>query len=182
MGDAHALAATAGGGLYHDRKADALGDLYRFVFGFDDAHVARHGGHACGLRRLLRFNLVAHGIDGCGIGADKDDASLAEGFGKGRAFGQEAVAGMHRFRAGCLAGRNNFFNHKIGLGGGGRANVHLFISHFHVQRARIGVGIDRNGGNSHPAGGLDHAASNLAAIGNQNLLEHETPRNDFFRL
>ncbi len=111
MGHAHALAAAAGRSLDHHGKADAFGNLHGFIFSFDNAHVARHGGNACSLGGFLGFNLVAHGIDGRGIGPDKDDAGLGEGLGKSRAFGEKAIAGMHRFRAGCLAGRNNFFNH-----------------------------------------------------------------------
>ena len=57
-----------------------------------------------------------------------------------------------------------------------RVSIHEYVSHFDVKGA--GIGIDRNGGYSHPAGGLDHAASNLATIGNQNFLEHDAPGND----
>jgi hypothetical protein len=41
-----------------------------------------------------------------------------------------------------------------------------------VQRILVGFGIDGNGLDAHLAGGLDDAAGDFAAVGNQNLLEH----------
>src|SRR5579859_1470584 len=41
-----------------------------------------------------------------------------------------------------------------------------------MQGVAVGLGIHRYRRNSHPTGGLDHPAGNLAAICNQNFLEH----------
>ncbi len=43
MRDPHALAATAGGSLDHDRKADLLGDAQRLALILDHAEMTRHG-------------------------------------------------------------------------------------------------------------------------------------------
>ncbi len=40
------------------------------------------------------------------------------------------------------------------------------------RRVGVGVGIDRDGGDTHAPGGADHSARDLAAIGDQQLLEH----------
>ena len=49
------------------------------------------------------------------------------------------------------------------------------IRHFDVQRVLVGIGINRDGLDAEPAGGLDDAAGDLAAIGNQDALEHRAP-------
>ena len=63
-GDAHALAAAAGGGLDHDRIADLVGDLHGVLGVVDLADVAGHGRDLGGCGRLLALDLVAHGGDG----------------------------------------------------------------------------------------------------------------------
>ena len=59
-----------------------------------------------------------------------------------------------------------------------RVSIHESVNHFNMKGA--GIGIDRNGGDSHLAGGLDHSASDLATVGNQNFLEHGTPGITFY--
>ena len=50
--------------------------------------------------------------------------------------------------------------------------MHRLVRHLDMQRVRVGVGIDGDGRDAHLAGGLDDAAGDLAAIGDQDLLEH----------
>ena len=45
-----------------------------------------------------------------------------------------------------------------------------------MQGTAVGLGIDRHGGNAHPAGGLDDAAGDFAAIGNQYFAKQGLPR------
>ncbi len=47
-----------------------------------------------------------------------------------------------------------------------------FVGHLDVQRLAIGVGIDGDRLDAHLARGLDDAAGDLAAIGNEDFLEH----------
>ena len=61
----------------------------------DHAEMAGHGRDLGFGRRLLGFDLVAHGGDRAGVGADENDACLRERARKRLALGQEAVAGMH---------------------------------------------------------------------------------------
>ena len=75
-GDAHALAAAAGGGLHHDRIADLLGDLDGVLHVVDLAHVAGHGRDLGLGGSLLALDLVAHRRNRLRIGADEDDAGL----------------------------------------------------------------------------------------------------------
>ena len=172
MRDPHALAAAAGGGLDHHGIADLVGDLHRMLFVLDDAEMARHG-RDLGLRGgLLGFDLVAHRGDRAGVGADEDDAGRLKRARKRFALGQEAVAGMHGLRAGLAAGLDDLLDHQIALGGGRRADQDRVIGHFDVEGVAVGLGIDGDRLDSHPAGGLDDPAGDLAAIGDQNSFEH----------
>ncbi len=172
MRDAHALAAAAGGGLDHDGIADLVGDLDRVLVVLDHAEIAGHGRDLGLGGRLLGFDLVAHRGDGARIGTDEDDAGLCQRARKGLALGQEAVAGMHGLGAGLAAGLDDLVDHQVAFGGRRRADLDGLVGHFDVQRVAVGLGIDGDRLDAHPAGGLDDAAGDLAAIGDQNSLEH----------
>ena len=172
MGDAHALAAAAGRSLDHHRIADLVGDLHRRVVVLDDAEMARHGRDLGGGGRLLGLDLVAHGGDRLGVRADEDDAGLGQRHRKGLALGQEAVARMHGLGAGRLAGGDDLVDDEIALGRRRRADGDGLVGHLDVQRVPVGVGIDRDRLDPHPAGGLDDPAGDFAAIGDQDALEH----------
>src|SRR5262245_8008512 len=78
VGDAHALAAAAGGGLDHDRIADLLGDLDRLLRIFDNAEMAGNGRDLGLGGELLRLDLVAHRLDRLHVRPDENDAGLVE--------------------------------------------------------------------------------------------------------
>ncbi|ENN85754.1 hypothetical protein RHSP_36426 [Rhizobium freirei PRF 81] len=46
------------------------------------------------------------------------------------------------------------------------------IGHFNMQSIPVGIGVDGDRQDTHAARSLDHAAGDLAAIGDQNFLEH----------
>ena len=88
------------------------------------------------------------------------------------ALGQEAVAGMHRLGAGLAAGLDDLVDQQIALGRGRRPDQDRLIGHFDMQRVAVGLGIDGDRLDPHPAGGLDDPAGDLAAICDQNSFEH----------
>ena len=53
-----------------------------------------------------------------------------------------------------------------------RADRTGLAGHRGVARAAIGPGIDRHRGHAKPVRGLDDAAGNLAAVGDEDLVEH----------
>ena len=148
MGDAHALAAAAGRGLDHHRIADLGGDLQRLVLVGDDAEMAGHGRDAGASRRLLRFDLVAHRLDGGRIRPDEDDAGAGQRLGKGGALGEEAIARMNRLGAGLAAGLDDPVDHQIGLRGGRGSDGDRLVGHVDVQRVGVGLGIDGDRGDA----------------------------------
>ena len=175
VGDPHALAAAAGRGLDHDRIANLVGDLGRPLRRFDHAKIARHGRDLGGVGEFLRFNLVAHRLDGPGVGADEDDLRRGEGMGERRALGEEPIARMDRLGAGRRAGVNDPVDHEIGLSRGRRADGDRLIGHFDMERVLVGFRIDGDGLDAHAARRLDDAAGDLAAVGDEDLLEHRRP-------
>jgi hypothetical protein len=50
--------------------------------------------------------------------------------------------------------------------------MHRLVRHLHKWCARIGIGIDRDSRDSHPACGLDDTASDFATVGDQDFFEH----------
>jgi hypothetical protein len=170
--DAHALAAAAGRGLDHHGIADAARDLHRLAVVLDDAEMAGNDVDLRLLRQLLRFDLVAHGGDGLGRRPDEDDARLLERRREGTVLRQEAIAGMHGLGAGLAAGFHDLVDQEVAFGGGRRADQHGVIGHFDVERIAVGLGIDGDGLDPHPPRRFDNPAGDLAAICDQNSLEH----------
>ena len=56
--------------------------------------------------------------------------------------------------------------------------MHRLIRHLHMQRVAVGVGIDRHRLDPHLARRLDHAAGNLAPVGDQDLVKHRPSPSD----
>ncbi len=79
---------------------------------------------------------------------------------------------MHRLGAGPAARLDDAVAAQIALGRWRRADAHRLVRLADMERVGIGVGMDRNRGDAHAARRADHPAGNLAAIGDEDLLEH----------
>ena len=79
---------------------------------------------------------------------------------------------MDGLGAGLLAGLDDLVDQQVGLRGRRRADGDRLVGHLDVQGVAVGLGIDRHRLDAHPAAGLDDAAGDLAAVGDQDLLEH----------
>jgi hypothetical protein len=82
-------------------------------------------------------------------------------------LGQEAVAGMDRLRAGLLGGGDDTLADQIAFACRRGPDVHRFIGHADVQRSRVRIGVDRNRANAEPLRRTDHAAGDLAPVGDE---------------
>ena len=134
--------------------------------------IARHHRHAGLFHQPLGGILQPHGADGLGRGTDEVDAGRFDGIDEIRVLRQETVTGMDRLRARPLCRLDDPVTDEITLGRGCGADMHRFIRHLDMQRPRIGVRIDGDGGNAHAARGTDDAAGDLAPVCDQDLLEH----------
>ncbi len=79
---------------------------------------------------------------------------------------------MHRLGAGPAAGVDDLVDDQIAFGRRRRPDRHRLVGHLDMQRVAVGLGIDRDRLDAHPARGLDDPAGDFAAIGDQDTLEH----------
>ena len=107
-----------------------------------------------------------------GLGADEDDSGLGQRARERLALRQEAIARMDRLGARLFAGLDDLVDDQVGLRGRSGADMHRLVRHRHMNRVPVGIGIDGDRLDTHPASGLDDAARNLAAVRNQDFLEH----------
>ena len=171
-GHAQALAAAAGAGLDHHRVADSLGDLYGLLGRVDRVVVAGNGVDLGFVGQLLGGDLVAHGRDAVVLGPDEDQALLFDLAREGLVLAQEAIARVDGLRPRGLGRLDDLVAQQVGLTRGRRAQAHGLISQLDKARAGVGVGIHRHRSNAHALGGGDDAAGDLAAVGDQDFLEH----------
>ena len=126
-------------------------------------------------RRLGR-DLVAHQPDVLGRRADEDDAVLLDDLGEVGVLRQEAVARMDGVGAGDLAGRQQGRDVEVALRRRRRADAHALVGEAHVHRVGVGGRVHRDGGDAQLPAGAQDAQRDLAAVGDQDLLEHRAGR------
>ena len=169
---ANAATAAARTGLDEHGAADAL-SLGRRLLGAFEQIAARHDGHARGGSRSARGILVAHTVDDLGRGADKRQTILVAVAHEARLFGKEAIAGMD-----CLCARlDGTGEHgvvvKVALGKTRATDAVGLVGELHVQRVRIGRGVDGDGLDAHIAARADNTNCDFAAVGDEHFVEHE---------
>ena len=166
----HAAAAATGDSLDHHGIADpvGLGDEARVRLVLSG--VARQAGHALAPRQRLGRGLAAQGVDGRRRRADPAQAGGQHGTGKAGVLAQEAVAGVDGIGAGRLGRGQQLVHAQVAVG---RGVATQRIGHgglAHMQGARVGVGMHGDGVQPQAVGGGDHAAGDLAAVGNEDFL------------
>ena len=104
--------------------------------------------------------------------ADELDVAGLADFGEVGALGQEAVAGMDRVGAGDLRGADDRRHAQVAVGAARRPDADVLVGEPDVQRVLVGLGVDRDRLDAELAAGADDAQRDLAAVGDQDLLEH----------
>ena len=176
MRDLHAAAAAAGSGLHQHRKADAARDRKRVGVGRHAAVGARHHRDAEPKRRALGLDLVAHQADVLGLGPDELDAVLGQDFGKAGVLRQKPVARMNGVGAGDLAGGEQRRNVEVAVLRGRRADADAFVGEPHVHGVGIRGRVHRDRRNAKLLAGAQHPQRDLAAVGDQDFVEHDRLR------
>src|SRR5690606_7444505 len=172
LGDAHPLAATTGGGLDDHGEAHRLGDRQRFVDVFDGPRRAEHDGDLVGDHRGARGGLVAHRADLVRRGPDEGDAAGRAGLGELRVLREEAVTRVDRVGAGDLGGGDQARDAQVRFARVRRSDADVIVGEAHVQGFAVGLGVDGDRLDAEFAAGADDAQGNLAAIGDEDTLEH----------
>ena len=155
-------------------KPIASRDRHRVIVGADRAVGAGHHGNAELLGRLLGLDLVAHQADVLGLRSDEMQIVLGEDFGEAGVFRQKAVAGMHRVRAGDLAGGQQRRHVEIAVLRRRRADADAFVGKPHMHGVGVGGGMHRDGADTEFLARAQNPQGNLAAIGYQDLVEHRS--------
>ena len=79
---------------------------------------------------------------------------------------------MDRLRAGLQCCLHDQITTQIAVRNRCRTKANRLIRHRHMKRLCIGIGINRDRADPHGTGGADHAAGNLAAVGDEDFSEH----------
>ena len=170
--DAHAAATSTERRLDQDRPADVVCECEDLVV-LDPREVnAREHRDARALHHVARGQLGAHEFDRLNTRADEGDVVRGALAGELRVLGQEAVAGVDRVGADETRRCEHEICPQIGLRGRRTTQRHRLVRLQHEGRGGVRIGIDRDGRDAHLATGAEHASSDLATVGDQNLLDH----------
>ena len=152
------------------RSASAIAPPRRVV---DRAEVARARSATPAARRSLRAAVLSPMASmALGGRADEGDAGVVAAPRRTGVLGQEAVAGVDRVGAGLPRRRDlrrcrgSSRPRAPGRSGRPRRPSRTWSA------ARVGLGVDGDGGDAHLAAVAHDAAGDLAAVGDEDLLEH----------
>ncbi len=164
-------AATAGGGLEHQRVPQTRGVRHGLIEVGQQPGAGRER-HPGGLGQRPRFVLQAEAANLLRRGADEHQPGLGAVVGKRGVLRQEAVAGNDRLGAGGARRVNHLVAAQITLRRRLAAQRHGFVSGGDVQAVAVGIGIHGDAGNAHGLQGAGNADGDFAAIGDQHFVKH----------
>ena len=171
-GDAHAAAAAAGRRLDQHRVADLVGQRQRLGLVLDQPLAAGHDGDAGLLGELAGLVLVAQPPHRLLRRADELDLARAADLGEVGVLRQEAVAGVDGLDVGDLGGADDARDLQVALGGSGRADADGLVGQVQIRRIAVGLAEDGHDLDAQVAAGADDPQGDLAAVGDQDALEH----------
>ena len=169
---AHAAAAAARHRLDEHRIADLVGLALEKRRRLLLAVIARHHRHAGLLHQRLGAILEAHGADRGGRRPDEHDAGLGAGLGEFGVLRQEAVTRMDALRGGDARRIDQRVDGEIALARRRRPDRNRHVADADMERAGIGLGIDRDGAHAEPLRGARDTNRDLTAVGDQDRREH----------
>ena len=156
--------ASARRGLDRDRPAVLVSQLDHALRVGDRLGRAGHDRHAGRGHPLPCADLRAHRLDRLGRRADPDEARGEARTREPGVLGEEPVAGMDRVGAALQRGSQHALDVQIALGRRAGSDQVGLIGAAHVQRAAIGLRVDRHRLQLQLAQGTEHADRDLAAV------------------
>ena len=169
---AHALATTAGARFDQQRCADGPGLLQQVLRSLFVAVIAGHARHLGPYRDALGLDLRSHALDHFGTRPDPLDAVLDTAFDELGTLRQEAVAGVNRRRAAGQGSLDDRLRVQVAARGFRRADANRSIGLADMTGVDVGVGVNGDRADAEPAAGSGDPAGDLAAVGDQDGLEH----------
>ena len=168
----HALAAAAGRRLeQHRQRQGARPGGHHLGIGTGLLTASQHR-HAGSTRLGLGRCLVAQPFDDLGRGADEHQPGRLDGAREIRVLGKEAVAGVDGLRTAALGRGDDRIDAQVALGRAATAQADRFADHGRVQCIAVGAGMHAGRGDAQALAGAGDAAGDLAAVGDQDFLEH----------
>src|SRR5690606_3620245 len=116
--------------------------------------------------------LVAHGADGLGSGADEPQTLLLHAPGEAGVLREEPVAGVHGVRTGAQGSREQEVLPKVGVRRAGGADAHRPVGEPHGGRLPVGVGVGDDGLDPERVAGPDDADRDLTPVRDENPADH----------
>ena len=168
----HPAPAAAPARLEHEGIADGLGHPLHLLHVVGEDLGRRDHRHPGLDRHLAGRGLVAEHPHGLGPGADEGDAGRGAGIDEVRVFGEEAVARVDGVGAGHPGDADDLGDREIGRDRAEPfADAVGLVGLEAVEAELVLLREDRHGSLAHLVGGAHHPNGDLAAIGDQNLLE-----------
>ncbi len=168
----HPDAAPAADGLEHHGVTDGVGGREGGVDGPEQA-AALDERDADGACRLSRGVLVAEDPQLPGGGPDERDARLLAGVREFGVLREESVAGMDRAGARRQGRLDHQIRPEIRLRCRGRAETHGHVRHLDVRGGRVRIRVHGDGLQPQRVRRTHDAASDLAAVGDEQGVESE---------
>ena len=140
----------------------------RFVGAGHDRNSSFDGG-------LPRGGLAAHQRDGFRRRSDERQAGVAARGGEIFVLGEETVARMHGVGAGLLRGIDDRVDAQVAFAWSARTDGPRLVGEPHVQRGPIALRIHGSRRDAHVAARTNDAHTNLAAIGDEDLVHQAEP-------
>jgi len=168
----HALAAATRRGLDEQGIADLRCRGDEVGVGEAGAGDPRHGRHGAFGDGEFGGDLVAHGPDRVGARPDEHDPRVGARLREGGVLGEEPVARVDRLCA-CRPGRvQHGVDAQVALRCGGGTEADGDVGERDMTGTGVGVAVDGDGADPEPAQRGDDAAGDLAAVGDEDGVEH----------
>ncbi len=170
LDDLHPAPAAARRRLDDDRVADLLDGFDRLLVVFDEARAGEDRDARRG-HRGARRDLGPHQAHQFRLRSDEAQPAALAHLGELGVLREEAVAGVDRVGAGDLGRRDDRRDVEVGLLRRGRPDADALVGELDVQRVGVDRRVDRDGADPELARSADHPQRDLAAVGDQDLLE-----------
>ena len=175
----HPAPATTAGGLDDDGIANLPGDAMIFVHVIVE-RLARtgHAGNTCRFHGPDGRDLVTHQPNGFRARTDENETTLFHAFRKIRVLGQKSIARMNGHRIGHCCCTDDGRNIEVGLRRLRRPDTDRFIGQTNMLQVPVYGGMHGNGLDAELAARPEDSQGYLAAIGNDDFVEHACGRQE----
>ena len=169
--DPHAPASAAGRCLDQDRIADRIGGRLQRLGTLILAVIARHDRDAGGFHQRLGCRFRTHQADGRGRRADENQSRFGAGLREIGILGEKAVTRMDRLGASRARRIDDRLDMKVAVLRRRRADEDGLVGEVDVHGIAIGLREHHDRGQAHAPCRAYDPARDLAAVGDQQLLE-----------